>query len=1074
MREAAFSLPAAAAHDLVVVADRADVEVDLPGALRVTREVVDGRMRVSAVQGAQRAVRVRWRRAVQALDAELVFTSRADTIARLSPGTLRTDSVVSYAISQGTLERLELRVPRGLSVTQVHGAHLRDWRREVREGDDGKDGDRLVVTLSRPQRAAYALQVIAEAPVPALPTPLALPMIEPVGGLRAEGYLTVGTDSAIQLVVEASEGLAQVDGAEVPRVALREGEARPVPKVKAFSYRYAALPARMRLALSRVRPGYDAVHRVVVRVGPDDLTVEAQVELDVRDAPLRAVTLRVPAGLTVVGVVGPAVEDYQADPGSGSVVVRFSQPVRGRTTLGLRLERGSSPMVSRRPASPKESVALEGWSVEGARTQRGFVTLAAEAGVDLADVASEGLREVGVAAAPMRVDDARRAWRLEGPDVVAGLHAAFASAAGAERDPAPADAGRGHRVREPGGELFDHRCPHGHAGLSGGSPAEQRVVCGAGRAARGAGRRRSGTLDGDAAAAGDRRLQPGGHLHAGLRGRRRTDRGGGALRRHGVAGGGAGDHQPVESAVESRGADGSGLLPVPREEVPVRYRRMIGTPLLASFRYAEPVTPIRVQVAGYDRGTLLPAVIELTRIETGLVPRSGDEAESLTTVVYKIKNASSQFWPCRCRRGPACGPRGCWGTRASARGWWPRTMRPPAKLLIPLERPRDPNAPITLEVRYGQVHAGGGDLALAAPAGSVVGTFDHWRVTAPAGWALRPGAGGMSPRDRVMHHGRLDRLVSSVGAAWGQALTRASGDGRALAIAALLLLGLGVLWAATRRVPTRATVAVVGVLALWLGLGAMHSDAFAQRVSTADDLTTLDFTQVLSGDGSGALAIDLQVTPAWRQHAGWVGTAGLAGLSIGLLVAAGWARRWRSLAVAAGLTGLLIAGAHLPALSVVWGHALTWGLPAVLLVGVAWTLWRERRWAWPGLKPTAATAGLLLAAGMGLGLGGCAARPATTTASDGERFERVELDLSAETDAVVGEMRVELDAPGPGRLALLESGAVLLSADTGPSDARVVLDDGATPWWSSGPGGSTRRCAFSGPWPRPTRRGDRR
>jgi len=408
--EASFALPRSSARQLVVTADRADVEVDLPGALRTTRQLVDGRMRVTGVQGARSRVVVRWVQKVQDLDAALVFTSRADTVVNLSPDTLRVDSVLSYTIAQGSLEVLELRVPRGLSVTQVRGEHVRDWRRDARPE---QDTDLLVVTLSRPQRGAYALQVIAQAGVPPLPTPLEVPMIEPQGGLRAEGYLTVGTDSAIQLVVDQAQGLAQVDAADVPRVELHGGETRAAPTGKAFSYRYAALPARMTLALARVKPGYDAVHRVVVRVGADDLTVEDQVELDVRDAPLRQVTLGVPAGLTVVDVLGPAVDDYRAQPagpgGRGATVtVWFAQPVRGRTALGVRMERGGSAL--------SQAAVLEGLSVQGARTQRGFVTLAAEAGIDLTEVAPQSLREVGVAAAPMRVDDARRAWRLDAGD----------------------------------------------------------------------------------------------------------------------------------------------------------------------------------------------------------------------------------------------------------------------------------------------------------------------------------------------------------------------------------------------------------------------------------------------------------------------------------------------------------------------------------------------------------------------------------------------------------------------------------------------------------------------------------
>ncbi len=58
-----------------------------------------------------------------------------------------------------------------------------------------------------------------------------------ISGPRA---LAVGTDSALQLQVQESSGLTQVDAAVFPRIPTQD-LARPIPQSKAFFYTYPAL-----------------------------------------------------------------------------------------------------------------------------------------------------------------------------------------------------------------------------------------------------------------------------------------------------------------------------------------------------------------------------------------------------------------------------------------------------------------------------------------------------------------------------------------------------------------------------------------------------------------------------------------------------------------------------------------------------------------------------------------------------------------------------------------------------------------------------------------------------------------
>ena len=122
-----------------------------------------------------------------------------------------------------------------------------------------------------------------------------MPVLQPEGVIRSLGHLALGTDSAIQLIVKQTAGLAQTEPAGFPMIQLDAEHPRAVPSGKAFFYSYASTLYKMALELDDIVPSYDASERSVALVREDELTVETEFELDVRDAPLREVTLEAPA-----------------------------------------------------------------------------------------------------------------------------------------------------------------------------------------------------------------------------------------------------------------------------------------------------------------------------------------------------------------------------------------------------------------------------------------------------------------------------------------------------------------------------------------------------------------------------------------------------------------------------------------------------------------------------------------------------------------------------------------------------------------------------------------------------------
>lgn len=1054
-REASFEMPASRVRELKLTCDRSDLEVELVGAVRVKRHVEDGKLTITGVQGADRRFVVRWKPRVQDLDAELVFAAELNTIASVQAGAVRLDTLIVYDVAQGKMDEITLRTPKGLSVTQVLGNDIRDWRIETTGGDGP---DLLHVALSRPQTGRYGLQVVGESTVAAFPVQMRLPVVDMVGGIRAGGHLAVGTDSAITLVVKEAGGVSQIDARAMPNYILDNEHPRRVPAGKVFYYAFAADTYGLVLDLDHVEPTTDAAVRVLARVGQDDLRIDTQVELDVRDAPLRHVDLTLPAGMTLVSVTGALVDDYRLTADDPTVTdrvrVTFTQPVLGHVVVDLRLELGRSPL--------DDALSMAGFGVDGARGQRGFVVLASDQGVELGEIDADAgqLREVNIASLPVRVDAARYAFRFGEPGWSLGFK--------------PTRTPPGVRV-----EAF-HLITLGDGVTIGnvtfsyfitGSPIDElsfRVDPGlrniefVGRDVRYA--RQDEHDPGlwivklQRRVLGDYNLavtysQPGGGdspiLAGGVRCASVASQAGYLV----VA-----SHRDVDLTA-GKPTD-VGLIEIDREELPANYRLLVAAPMIACYRYSGEVEPMPITVDAYETGSLLPAVIEMTEVATRIAAQDDGDAESATTVTFKVKNSSSQFMSLRLPPGAEV-----WSTRL-AEGYqtdaggnvlideqgvalvdFKRIIashnESTGELLIPLQRPRDPNTPVTIELVYGQVHPSpgfSGKLSLQTPVGSVASTYESWRVSVPVDWAVHAEAGDLQPEPREEHHGRLSRVLRSVGSGWAWAVPEALGSVLTWWVFGAAAFILGIMMVSARGAVLDTAVGLCLVLVLLLGIVAANAPVFVSHVTQQDDLTMLEFTRVMSVTSGEPASVSLRVTPAWRQYADVfsavvVPLIGLLAVVLGMIQ-----RQARRVLVAVGLALLLYGACRFPVLSAPVGYLLTWGVPALLVCVFIGTVVVPRIRRATAIRSAAVTA-TMLALWLFM-LPGCVSADKPPVDADGAVLDRIELDLSVEDDAMACEMRLDINAAEPMRINLLESGAILLSAEHSTDSLALEPADG--------------------------------
>ncbi|MHC4994464.1 MAG: hypothetical protein ACYTGQ_05360, partial [Planctomycetota bacterium] len=402
-REATFRVPTSRVRKLSVVCDRTDLQVEFPGALRQTPEIQNGRLVMTAIMGPGQPFTVRWKPQVQKLDAKLVLASRINTIARVAPGAMVMDHLFYYQIAQGKLDTLRFAIPQNVSITQVRGAHIRDW--QITQSDSAP---RLTVSLSQPQTQAYALQILSETSLATFPAVPSLPVIRPEDGSHSSGHLAVGTDSAISIVIDQAAGLSQIDASTFPRQVLEKQHARPLPTRNAFYYSFSSPAYAMDLKLADIVSSFDVTQHLAVQVKEDDLVMNARLELEVRDAPLQQLEVALPDGYTVSSVTGAEVDDYNTpEPAAGAarqLVIDFKKPVLGHTVIQIQMELGATPLdTTRRITGPR---------VRGVKASRGDVQIVGEDGVELDQPVTGALREVHAGSLPVRQPGSRFAYRF--------------------------------------------------------------------------------------------------------------------------------------------------------------------------------------------------------------------------------------------------------------------------------------------------------------------------------------------------------------------------------------------------------------------------------------------------------------------------------------------------------------------------------------------------------------------------------------------------------------------------------------------------------------------------------------
>ncbi len=348
-----------------------------------------------------------WKTAAPETEGKLFYS--AEMLAQISvgPGLMRQVALLDGRIMQGELDHVTLLLRGAGEVTRVAGDQVLAWKVEPGANADER---KLVVQFNQPQKNQFALQVQTQTPIGAFPQTVDALQLKPDGATRFAGYVRVVNEGAVRLEVAQAKGLSQISPEQFPetgatKAAFRAGGAQR------FAYRFSGADFALRIQADQILPELTVSQVLAYHLGETELTIDGEIEIDVREAPLRELLLRVPRGyavarLNVAGMSDYFLRDLEA-PTESELRIVFAQPVSGRQVIQLRLEQNK--------ALGAAEWSLPRVEVMKAKSVRGHVAVSADAGFRLTAERTKALTEMATAFFPRKVANIQNAFRISEP-----------------------------------------------------------------------------------------------------------------------------------------------------------------------------------------------------------------------------------------------------------------------------------------------------------------------------------------------------------------------------------------------------------------------------------------------------------------------------------------------------------------------------------------------------------------------------------------------------------------------------------------------------------------------------------
>ncbi|MEM1296588.1 MAG: hypothetical protein AAGH89_14570, partial [Verrucomicrobiota bacterium] len=270
-----------------------------------------------------------WKSGRKAGEGKLFFATTATVESSIGAGLLRQSHRMDYKVLQGELDVLTFTLDGPGEILAVEGKNIIGWTVEEQQ---------LRLSLSQPITGNAQIDIRTQTALDAFPVRLDPLRITPDGAVRHSGFIRLVNQGSVRLEPTSLTGLTQLAPDQFPGGGIK---ARQI-----FVYRFPSADFDYAVMADRIQPEVNLSQITIYSLAETDRVILSDVELDIREAPLREFDIVLPADYSVVSATGASVADYiagtQTTDGQRNLKIIFGQDVSGRQLINLHLEKNES------------------------------------------------------------------------------------------------------------------------------------------------------------------------------------------------------------------------------------------------------------------------------------------------------------------------------------------------------------------------------------------------------------------------------------------------------------------------------------------------------------------------------------------------------------------------------------------------------------------------------------------------------------------------------------------------------------------------------------------------------------
>ena len=669
------------------------------------------------------SLNLRWQEVKKEEEGKLFYSVSGLGQITVSPGMVRQMTVLDYKVMQGEFRELNLTLEGNGSITRVEGANILGWTSSV-----GGGKGTINVKLNQAQKGDYQLTVHTQAPLGAFPMKIEPVRVLPVDAIRYGGYLRVVSQGAVRLEVLNAPGLAQISPTRFPQTKALPGlSAKQLEQ--AFAFRFSGPQFGLEIQADNILPELAVSQLLIYKLGETEIQIDAELELDIREAPLREFTMTIPDGYTIAQLNVPNYGDHNViagtNGGPATLRIQFSQPLFNRQVANLRLTKNHD--------SPPTNWTLPKVAPNDVKSLRGFVGVSADAGLRLSEGSVSELTEIATAFFPKKIAELQLAYRLRDENWTATVNSERLELSVQADTLHLFSLGQGIAY---GSSLFNYAISGAPVSvLRFEAPANYSNLEFVGNEIRNWNKTTNGYEI---------------HLHTPISGTyslvatydMKFKSGEDEVSFEGLAPQGVQSEQGYVVVVSSHQFKteevnvSAGLISLEKGEVPVEYRLLLDAPMLAAYQYTTRPFVARLKLTSLGQGKTVDQVVDRAVIKT----RISSEGNALTDITYLVKSKGHAHL-----RITVPGDAELWSAHVRGAKVVPRMDQ--AAHLIPLPQNVVPNTIIPVNLKIAAKATDARKIHLALPILATPVLLAEWHVNPDTGHRLEYQDGVLAPQD---------------------------------------------------------------------------------------------------------------------------------------------------------------------------------------------------------------------------------------------------------------------------------------------------------------------------------------